>query len=71
MKLHINSQMYTQITPDFVSLISTETDQVILHIPSYTMRRLNELMLVQQEQYNNRQKALQSILQVNSIKDME
>lgn len=56
MKLHINSQMYAQITPDFVSLISTETDQVILHIPSYTMKRLNEL---------------QSILQVNSTKDME
>lgn len=71
MKLHINSQMYAQITPDFVSLIATETDQVILHIPPYTMKRLNELMLVQQDQYNHRQESPQRILQVNSTRDME
>lgn len=42
-KLHLNSQMYAAITQDFISIVSTETDQVIIHIPNYTISRLYEL----------------------------
>lgn len=45
-KLQLNSQIYALIGAEYVSLISIETDQTIIHIPRHTMKRLNDLQEV-------------------------
>ena len=45
-KLQLNSQIYALIGAEYVSLISIETDQTIIHIPSHTVKRLNDLQHV-------------------------
>lgn len=45
-KIHINNDIYASVTAEYVTLVSKETDQVILNIPSYTLTRLHALQEV-------------------------